>query len=91
MTRLAHFVSFGIGGADRAALELIRELTQKLPEIQICYGEMSFPIRTADQDPSQRLLDVFEEYKTIVNMREIRHVSELAKLDIDILAPGRIS
>ena len=89
MTRLAHFVSFGIGGADRAALELIRELTQKLPEIQICYGEMSFPIRTADQDPSQRLLDVFEEYKTIVNMREIRHVSELAKLDIDILHTHR--
>lgn len=89
MIKVAHFVSFGIGGADRAALELIQELTQKLPEIQICYGRMSFPIRTADQDPSQELLNIFEEYKSIGNMQEIRHVSELAKLDIDILHTHR--
>jgi glycosyltransferase involved in cell wall biosynthesis len=89
MIKIAHFVSFGIGGADRAALELIRELTQKLPEIQICYGEMSFPIRTADQDPSQELLNIFEEYKSIGSLQEIKHVSELAKLDIDILHTHR--
>jgi glycosyltransferase involved in cell wall biosynthesis len=89
MIKVAHFVSFGIGGADRAALELIRELTQKLPEILICYGEMSFPIRTADQDPSQELLNIFEEYKSIGNMQEISNVSEFANLGIDILHTHR--
>jgi glycosyltransferase involved in cell wall biosynthesis len=89
MPRIGHFVSFGIGGADRAALELIRTLVNKLPEIQICYGEMSFPIRTADQDPSQGLLNIFEEYRSLGKMQEISDVSELAELDIDILHTHR--
>lgn len=89
MTKVAHFVSFGIGGADRAALELIRALTKKLPEIQICYGEMSFPIRTSDQDPSQALLNTFQEFKTLGKMRKIQDVKELVELDVDILHTHR--
>lgn len=89
MTKIAHFVSFGIGGADRAALELIRALAKKLPEVQICYGEMSFPMRTLDQDPSQALLNTFQEFKALGIMREIKDVTELAELDIDILHTHR--
>ena len=89
MTKVGHFVSFGIGGADRAALELVKQLAKKLPDIKICYGEMSFPMRTPDQDQSQNLLSVYEEFESLGELYKIDSAAELNNLNLDILHTHR--
>ena len=89
MTRVGHFVSFGIGGADRATIELIKVLSKQIPDIQICYNDMSFPMRTEDQDSSQPLLNIQNEYEGLGTLLRISKTSELADLELDILHTHR--
>lgn len=89
MTKIGHFVSFGIGGADRATIELIKMLTKQIPDIQICYNDMSFPIRTEDQDSGQPLLNIQNEYEELGTLRRISKTSDLADLELDILHTHR--
>jgi len=89
MTKIAHFVSFGIGGADRAALELVRLLVNKYPDLLLVYNENSFPKFTSDTDPSQQLQDTYNEFKTLANMHKVSDAYEITKLPIDILHTHR--
>ena len=89
MPKIGHFVSFGIGGADRATIELIKVLSGHYKDIHICFSEMSFPIRTDDQDPLRPLLNIFDEYAEFPNLHKISKVSDLLKLKLDILHTHR--
>ena len=89
MTKVAHFVSFGIGGADRSSLELVRALSQKIPDIQVFYNDMSFPIRTDDQDLNQPLLNIYDEFKAFVPLHKIQNIEELNSFGIDVLHTHR--
>jgi glycosyltransferase involved in cell wall biosynthesis len=89
MPKIAHFLSFGIGGADRAAIELVRCLVQKGLDITILYNEMSFPRRTSDQDENQPLLSIFNEAKKLAPHLRINSTEEIEKLGFDLLHTHR--
>lgn len=89
MPKIAHFLSFGIGGADRAALELVRCLVQRGMDITTLYNQMSFPIRTADQDENQPLLSTFEEARELAPQIHISSAAEIENLGFDILHTHR--
>ena len=89
MPRVAHFLSFGIGGADRAAIELVRCLVEKGLDITILYNEMSFPKRTADQDEDQPLLSTFEEATKLAPHIRIESTQEIENMGFDILHTHR--
>ena len=89
MPRIAHFLSFGIGGADRAAIELVRCLVEKGLDITILYNEMSFPKRTADQDEDQPLVSIFDEAIKLAPHIRIESTQEIEKMGFDILHTHR--
>lgn len=89
MPKIAHFLSFGIGGADRAALELVRCLVQRGLDITILYNQMSFPRRTTDQDENQPLLSTFNEAKKLAPLICISSVAEIESFGFDILHTHR--
>jgi glycosyltransferase involved in cell wall biosynthesis len=89
MPKIAHFLSFGIGGADRAAIELVRCLVQKGLDITILYNEMSFPRRTSDQDENQPLLSTYSEAKKLAPHIRIKSTEEIEKLGFDLLHTHR--
>jgi glycosyltransferase involved in cell wall biosynthesis len=86
---IVHFVSFGIGGADRAALELVKAQIGLGMEVEAVFGPMSHPKRTSDQDASQPLLSIYSEYKKICKLREINDASELNLMNIEVLHTHR--
>lgn len=89
LPRVAHFLSFGIGGADRSAIELVRCLAEKGTDITILYSEMSFPMRTADQDEDQPLLSTYEEATKLAPSIRIDSTREIEAMGFDILHTHR--
>jgi glycosyltransferase involved in cell wall biosynthesis len=89
MTKIAHFLSFGIGGADRAGIELVRSLVNDGLDITILYSEMSFPRRTLDQDEEQPLLSTFNEAKKLAPHILINSTEEIERLGFDLLHTHR--
>lgn len=89
MPKIAHFLSFGIGGADRAAIELVRCLVGKGLDITILYNEMSFPKRTQDQDEDQPLLSTFNEVKKLAPHIRINTTEEIETMGFDLLHTHR--
>lgn len=86
--RIGQIVSFGVGGADKCALNLIKGLLKLNEELEIFvfYNQWSQP-RTDETftNPSR-----FEEYKTLpVTMIEFKDVSELNNYELDILNTHR--
>jgi glycosyltransferase involved in cell wall biosynthesis len=87
--KVGHFVSLGIGGADRAAYNLAIGLKSLgIPPI-IIYSKNSFPSRTADQDPNLPLLDILSLYEKDFETIEIASVEDLNSLGLDILHTHR--
>lgn len=89
MPRIAHFLSFGIGGADRAAIELLRNLVAKGLDITVLYNEMSFPLRTADQDEHQILLNTFGEVTRLAPHHQIKSINEIEEMGFDLIHTHR--
>jgi len=89
LPRVAHFLSFGIGGADRAAIELVRCLVEKGLDITILYNEMSFPKRTADQDEDQPLLSIFDEATNLAPHIRIESTQQIEAMGFDLLHTHR--
>ena len=89
MTRVAHFVSFDIGGAGRTSLELVRLLVKKYPDLLVVYNEKSFPKYSSDTDHNEPVPDTYKEFKDLANMRLIKNTIELNDLGIDILHTHR--
>jgi glycosyltransferase involved in cell wall biosynthesis len=85
---VGHVVSFGVGGADKAALNLVKGMTkiEKNINLTVFYNKYSHP--RPDElhtNPSR-----FDDYlKLNVNMVEFNNVNELNNYDIDILHTHR--
>lgn len=89
MTRIAHLVSFDIGGAGRTSLELVRLLVKRYPDLLILYNEKSFPRNRWNANQEEILPNTFEEFQDLASMKYIRNTEELNDLEIDILHTHR--
>jgi len=91
---ICHFVSFGIGGADRASFNIVKGLVSQGIKPIVAYNENSFPKKTLDNDSSLPVLSIFNEYLDLKNAKQIelhslKDTKELTQLDIDILNTHR--
>lgn len=90
---LGHLVSFGIGGADRAAFHLALGLRELGVEQTILYTDMSIPSAsriTNDQDPSAPVHSIRSQYlQEGFKLVRIKHASDLETLDIDLIQTHR--
>jgi hypothetical protein len=87
--RIGHFVSFGIGGADRAAFNLLLGMKHLGYTPQVFFNEMSLPKRTADQDPNLPLLSIQDLFEDAFDVHRINDVKELSEFNLDILNTHR--
>ena len=87
--KVAHFVSFGIGGADRSSLELLRQIKNLNDATLFVYNKNSFPKMTTDSDPRQPLLSLFEEFKSVADGIMIDNINQLNDLKLDVLHTHR--
>ena len=83
--KVGHFVSLGIGGADRAAYNLAVGLKSIGYAPTIFYSKNSLPTRTADQDPVLPLLNILSLYEGKFEVHEIEVVEDLNEFELDIL------
>jgi glycosyltransferase involved in cell wall biosynthesis len=86
--KIGQIVSFGVGGADKCALNLIKGLISlnENIELTVFYNTYSHP----REDESKTNPSRFEEYKSLpVKLIEFTDVSELNNYDIDILHTHR--
>jgi glycosyltransferase involved in cell wall biosynthesis len=87
--KVGHFVSLGIGGADRAAYNLAMGLKSLGTPPLIFYSSNSLPSRTPDQDPNLPLLDILPFYKEDFETHLIGEVRDLNAFGLDILHTHR--
>ena len=87
--KVGHFVSMGIGGADRAAYNLALGLKSIGSAPVIFYSNNSIPSRTPDQDPKQPLLNILSLYEKDFEVHKIDKVSDLNAFGLDILHTHR--
>ena len=87
--KVGHFVSLGIGGADRAAYNLALGLKSLGTPPVILYSKNSIPSRTADQDPNLPLLDILSLYESDFETHQIEEVGDLNTFGLDILHTHR--
>lgn len=86
---MGHFVSLGIGGADRAAYNLALGLKSLGSAPTIFYSENSIPSRTHDQDPHQPLLNILSLYQENFETQRIDKVEDFNSHGLDILHTHR--
>jgi hypothetical protein len=87
--RVGHFVSFGIGGADRAAFNILLGLKRQGLDPLVLFNEFSFPKRTADQDTSQPLLSTKHLFDSEFKTYRIDNCGDFERFDLDILHTHR--
>lgn len=87
--KVGHFVSLGIGGADRAAYNLAMGLKSVGTDPVIFYSKNSIPSRTPDQDPKQPLLNILSLYEKDFEVHRIDDVNEFNEFGLDILHTHR--
>ena len=88
--RVGHFVSFGLGGADKCSLNIIRGLISLGLEPIVFYNEFSIPRHVSSNHdvgytPPSRML----QYKTLVRLVKIGGVEEFTDYGLDILHTQR--
>ena len=87
---IGHFVSFGIGGADRASINLVDALKSSGLRQIIFYSALSFPALTKDQDVNQKLISIQSEYESLdLEMVYIDSVERFSQYKFDILHTQR--
>ena len=86
--KIGQIVSFGVGGADKCALNLVKGLLELKEDIEITvfYNKYSHPQeRELLSNPSR-----FEDYKSLpIKLIEFTNVNELNQFDIDIVNTHR--
>lgn len=88
--KVAHLVSFGMGGADRNAFNIIRALQEKGQQVDILYTEKSIPKATSAhhyegyEPPSRQ-----KQFETLDKLTKINYAAELNDYGIDILHTHR--
>jgi glycosyltransferase involved in cell wall biosynthesis len=87
--KVGHFVSLGIGGADRAAYNLAIGLKSIGSAPVIFYSKNSLPTRTADQDPNQPLLNILSLYDKNFEVHQIDEGKDLNEFGLDVLHTHR--
>lgn len=87
--KVGHFVSLGIGGADRAAYNLAIGLKSIGSTPVIFYSKNSIPSRTPDQDPRQPLLNILSLFEKDFEVHQIDEVKDLNSFGLDILHTHR--
>lgn len=88
--RLAHFVSFGLGGADRNALNILSGLKAAGCTSLIFYNQFSIPkvmpgIHNNGYEPLSRQ----RQFEEVAECIKIEHFSDIYKYGIDILHTHR--
>jgi len=83
--KVGHFVSLGIGGADRAAYNLAVGLKSIGSAPVIFYSKNSIPSRTPDQDAELPLLNILSLYQEDFHVHQIEGVKDFSKFGLDIL------
>ncbi len=87
--KIGHFVSFGVGGADKCALNLIKgllEIASDELEIIVFHNKYSHPTENELLSNPSR----FPEYETLpIKIVKIEDVAELNNFDLDILHTHR--
>jgi glycosyltransferase involved in cell wall biosynthesis len=83
--KVGHFVSMGIGGADRAAYNLAIGLKSIGSAPVIFYSKNSIPSRTPDQDAELPLLNILSLYQGGFDVHQIEGVGDFNKFGLDIL------
>lgn len=91
--RIGHFVSFGIGGADRAAYRLIKAQKTLGLTPMVFASKASRPSIdrvTADQDPLGKVLSIEDEYAQIgIRVEVVEDIKEISIANLDILHTHR--
>lgn len=91
--RIGHFVSFGIGGADRAAYRLIRAQKTLGLSPMVFASSASKPSLervTADQDPLGKVLSIEAEYAQLgIRVETVENVEAIKRAELDILHTHR--
>jgi len=86
---VGQFVSFGIGGADKAAFYLTKGLLENNITVKIFYNKMSFPKRSPQVD-TDVMLSRYEQYTALgIPMIEIVNLNELNDHGLHILNTHR--
>jgi len=86
---VGQFVSFGIGGADKAAFYLTKGLIENNITVKVFYNKLSFPKRSPQVD-TDVMLSRYEQYTALgIPMIEIVNLSELNYHSLHILNTHR--
>lgn len=90
---LGHFVSLGIGGADRAAFHLASGLQELGVRQTVFYGENSVPRKetiTSDQDPKAPVHSIESQYLAAgISLIKVQSMEEILDYGVDILQTHR--
>jgi len=87
---VGQWVSFGLGGADKASYYLIKGLIELGVDVRIFYNEWSFPKPSPQLDSGVLLLSRYDQYKDLnVPMFEIKNVENLNNYNLNILNTHR--
>ena len=86
---VGQFVWFGVGGADRAAENLVRGLLcEPSIDLVVFYNEFSFPKYCSMHDPGVKILSRWDNYKDL-QLIKIDNVVDLNKHSLDVLNTHR--
>lgn len=88
--KIAHFVSLGMGGADKCSLNIVRGLCELGHKPLVFYSEKSIPKYVPGfHEPGYAPLNRRAQYDGLVGLIKIDTISDLAKYNFDILHTQR--
>jgi glycosyltransferase involved in cell wall biosynthesis len=87
---IGQWLSFGIGGADKAAYYLVKGLLESNIEVKVFYNKQSFPKLSSQWDRGTQMLSRYEQCKALgVPMFEINNLLDLNNHNLKILNTHR--
>ena len=88
--KIGHFVSLGLGGADKCALNIIRGLCELGEKPLVFYNEYSIPRRVdTNHDDGYTPPSRMSQYDGLADLVRINSVSDFKNYDLDILHTHR--
>jgi glycosyltransferase involved in cell wall biosynthesis len=88
--KIGQFVSFGVGGADKAAETLVKGISELGYEVVVFYNEYSFPKSSVQYDNNTPKTCRFENYTNVEMVKiEMNNISSLNDYGLDILNTHR--
>lgn len=87
--KIAHYVSCGIGGADRCALNLVRALKRANVDLTLFYGYESIPRRIDTHPPDYTPPSRLAQFEEVGKMNYVEKLEDITAHGIDILHTHR--